>query len=155
MATTTLSSFSLSLPQLLHKPTKPLPFLFLLPRFNRRFRSLTITSSSTTSSNNFSSNCGDDGFSLDDFTLHSDSRSPKKCVLSDLIQEIEPLDVSLIQKDVPVTTLDAMKRTISGMLGLLPSDRFQVHIESLWEPLSKLLVSSMMTGYALSSILIH
>lgn len=80
-----------------------------------------------------------------------DSRSvflSQKCLLADLIQEIEPLDVSLIQKDVPLTTLDAMKRTISGMLGLLPSDRFQVHIESLWEPLSKLLVSSMMTGYA-------
>ncbi|EOA32092.1 hypothetical protein CARUB_v10015341mg [Capsella rubella] len=150
MATTTISSFSLSLPQLLRKPTKPLPFIFLLPRFNRRFRALTITASSSSS---FSSNHGgDDGFSLDDFTLRSDSRSPnpsKKCVLSDLIQEIEPLDVSLIQKDVPVTTLDAMKRTISGMLGLLPSDRFQVHIESLWEPLSKLLVSSMMTGYTL------
>lgn len=153
MATTTISSFSLSLSPLLRKPTKPLPpFIFLLPRFNRRFKTLTITASSATSSNNFSSNRGDDGFSLDDFTLHSDSRSPnpsKKCILSDLIQEIEPLDVSLIQKDVPVTTLDAMKRTISGMLGLLPSDRFQVHIESLWEPLSKLLVSSMMTGYAL------
>ncbi|XP_010467275.1 PREDICTED: uncharacterized protein LOC104747346 [Camelina sativa] len=153
MATTTISSFFLSLPPLVRKPTKPLPFIFLLPRFNRRFRALTtITASSATSSNSFSSNRGDDGFSLDDFTLHSDSRSPnpsKKCVLSDLIQEIEPLDVSLIQKDVPVTTLDAMKRTISGMLGLLPSDRFQVHIESLWEPLSKLLVSSMMTGYTL------
>ena len=36
------------------------------------------------------------------------------------------------------------------MLGLLPSDRFQVSIEALWEPLSKLLVSSMMTGYVLS-----
>lgn len=35
------------------------------------------------------------------------------------------------------------------MLGLLPSDRFQVFIEALWEPLSKLLVSSMMTGYTL------
>uniref|UniRef100_A0A2P2JA14 Uncharacterized protein MANES_S075500 n=1 Tax=Rhizophora mucronata TaxID=61149 RepID=A0A2P2JA14_RHIMU len=75
----------------------------------------------------------------------------KKTVLSDLIQEIEPLDVSLIQKDVPPTTLDAMKRTISGMLGLLPSDRFQVSIEALWEPLSKLLVSSMMTGYTLQN----
>ncbi|KAL1218834.1 hypothetical protein V5N11_003855 [Cardamine amara subsp. amara] len=147
MATTTISSFSLSLPQLLRKPTtKSSPFLFLLPQF-KRFRTLTITASATTSSNSFSSDDG--GFSLDDFTLHSDSRSPKKCPLSDLIQEIEPLDVSLIQKDVPLTTLDAMKRTISGMLGLLPSDRFQVHIESLWEPLSKLLVSSMMTGYTL------
>jgi hypothetical protein len=71
----------------------------------------------------------------------------QKSVLSNLIQEIEPLDVSLIQKDVPPTTVDAMKRTISGMLGLLPSDQFQVLIEALWEPLSKLLVSSMMTGY--------
>ncbi|KAL8554647.1 hypothetical protein ACS0TY_002730 [Phlomoides rotata] len=42
-----------------------------------------------------------------------------------------------------------MKRTISGMLGLLPSDQFQVMIDALWEPLSKLLISSMMTGYTL------
>lgn len=68
-------------------------------------------------------------------------------MLANLIQEIEPLDVSLIQKDVAATTVDAMKRTISGMLGLLPSDQFQVYIEALWEPLSKLLISSMMTGY--------
>lgn len=71
----------------------------------------------------------------------------QKSVLSNLIQEIEPLDVSLIQKDVLPTTVDAMKRTISGMLGLLPSDQFHVVIEALWLPLSKLLVSSMMTGY--------
>ncbi|KAG8645568.1 hypothetical protein MANES_10G076211v8 [Manihot esculenta] len=88
--------------------------------------------------------------SFDDFVFDGKSGSTdKKSVLSDLIQEIEPLDVSLIQRDVPPTTLDAMKRTISGMLGLLPSDRFKVFIESLWEPLSKLLVSSMMTGYTL------
>ncbi|CAI9104328.1 OLC1v1002976C1 [Oldenlandia corymbosa var. corymbosa] len=73
----------------------------------------------------------------------------KKSVLANLIQEIEPLDVSLIQKDVAANTVDAMKRTISGMLGLLPSDQFQVYIEALWEPLSKLLISSMMTGYTL------
>lgn len=73
--------------------------------------------------------------------------SIQKSALSNLIHEIEPLDVSLIQKDVPPATVDAMKRTISSMLGLLPSDQFQVLIEALWEPLSKLLVSSMMTGY--------
>nr|GEU36503.1 hypothetical protein [Tanacetum cinerariifolium] len=77
-----------------------------------------------------------------------DSRS-KKSVMLKLIQEIEPLDVSIIQRDVPPTTIDAMKRTISGMLGLLPSDQFQVLIEALWKPLSKLLVSSLMTGYTL------
>ncbi|XP_065870754.1 uncharacterized protein [Euphorbia lathyris] len=88
--------------------------------------------------------------SSDDFVSNRNWNSAdKKSVLSDLIQEIEPLDVSLIQRDVPPTTLDAMKRTISGMLGLLPSDQFKVSIEALWEPLSKLLVSSLMTGYTL------
>ncbi|KAF3435511.1 hypothetical protein FNV43_RR22600 [Rhamnella rubrinervis] len=89
--------------------------------------------------------------SFDDLSSNSRSRvdSSKKSILSNLIHEIEPLDVSLIQKDVPPATVDAMKRTISGMLGLLPSDQFQVLIDALWEPLSRLLVSSMMTGYTL------
>lgn len=87
--------------------------------------------------------------SFDGFTASNHNSRSKKSVLSNLIQEIEPLDVSHIQKDVPPTTIDAMKRTISGMLGLLPSDQFQVLIEALWEPISKLLISSMMTGYTL------
>ncbi|XP_044490110.1 uncharacterized protein LOC123214423 [Mangifera indica] len=90
--------------------------------------------------------------SFDDFGSESNfssAGSSKKSVLLDMIQEIEPLDVTLVQKDVSSTTLDAMKRTISSMLGLLPSDRFQVSIDALWEPLSKLLISSMMTGYTL------
>ncbi|XVE49279.1 hypothetical protein DITRI_Ditri01bG0070300 [Diplodiscus trichospermus] len=94
------------------------------------------------SSNNFDASPFHDAFG-------SNPTPSKKSVLANLIQEIEPLDVSLIQKDVSPMTVDAMKRTISGMLGLLPSDRFQVFIEALWEPLSKLLVSSMMTGYTL------
>uniref|UniRef100_A0A0C9S5J7 TSA: Wollemia nobilis Ref_Wollemi_Transcript_18968_1826 transcribed RNA sequence n=1 Tax=Wollemia nobilis TaxID=56998 RepID=A0A0C9S5J7_9CONI len=70
-------------------------------------------------------------------------------LLLSLIQEIEPLDISLIQKDVSADTVDAMKRTVSGILGVLPSDQFHVLIEAFWEPLSRLLVSSMMTGYTL------
>ncbi|KAK4284525.1 hypothetical protein QN277_001346 [Acacia crassicarpa] len=88
--------------------------------------------------------------SFDDFSSKRlRPNSSKKSVLLELIQEIEPLDVSQIQKDVPPTTVDAMKRTISSMLGLLPSDQFQVVIEALWEPLSKLLISSIITGYTL------
>ncbi|KAI9127674.1 hypothetical protein K1719_000667 [Acacia pycnantha] len=88
--------------------------------------------------------------SFDDFSSKRlRPNSSKKSVLIELIQDIEPLDVSQIQKDVPPTTVDAMKRTISSMLGLLPSDQFQVVIEALWEPLSKLLISSIITGYTL------
>ncbi|PWZ37642.1 Myosin-1 [Zea mays] len=46
-------------------------------------------------------------------------------------EDIEPLDLSVIQKDVAPETVDAMKRTISGMLGLLPSDQFCVIVEAL------------------------
>ncbi|TXG64177.1 hypothetical protein EZV62_011171 [Acer yangbiense] len=111
-------------------PSPPLRFVTTAPR---KPRTLIVFSSSN----------------FDDVSSQPNSDSSKKSVLSNMIQEIEPLDVTLIQKDVPPTTLDAMKRTISSMLGLLPSDRFQVSIEALWEPLSKLLVSSMMTGYTL------
>lgn len=105
---------------------------------SRKPRALVITACSASSSSS----------SFEDLNFRDNSRS-RKSVLLDLIQEIEPLDVSLIQKDVPPTTIDAMKRTISGMLGLLPSNQFQILIEAMWEPLSRLLVSSMMTGYTL------
>nr|XP_027106048.1 uncharacterized protein LOC113726498 [Coffea arabica] len=122
-----------------------LPTPRLLPRLalfytikSRSSKTLTFACSAAASSD------GSSTFGYDSKNLPS-----KKSVLAKLIQEIEPMDLSLIQKDVPPTTLDAMKRTISGMLGLLPSDQFQVYIEALWEPLSKLLISSMMTGYTL------
>lgn len=68
-------------------------------------------------------------------------------MLLSLVQEIQPLDATRIGKDVSPDSTDAMKRTISGMLGLLPSDQFHVMVETSGEPLAKLLVSSMMTGY--------
>ncbi|XP_021738773.1 uncharacterized protein LOC110705224 [Chenopodium quinoa] len=108
----------------------------ILSRRCRRFVVVAAASSSPSSSSFEEFDSGDSARSM----------SPK---LLDLIQDIEPLDISLIQKDVPPTTIDAMKRTISGMLGLLPSNQFQILVEALWEPLSRLLVSSMMTGYTL------
>ncbi|KDO47933.1 hypothetical protein CISIN_1g014957mg [Citrus sinensis] len=147
----TLLSFLSSLP-LCHSPPPqrrrfpPSPSNFSPLRFTaqepRKSRSLAVSSSSSSSSSPFDDFCSKLNSPLPD-------SSTKKSVLASMIQEVEPLDVTLIQKDVPPTTLDAMKRTISSMLGLLPSDRFHVFIEALWEPLSKLLVSSMMTGYTL------
>lgn len=109
---------------------------------SRRCRSLIVAASSSSSFSDSNES------SFGDFES-KDARRSKTPILLDLIQDIEPLDVSIIQKDVPPTTIDAMKRTISGMLGLLPSNQFQILIEALWEPLSRLLVSSMMTGYTL------
>ncbi|KAL6213311.1 hypothetical protein ACLB2K_012758 [Fragaria x ananassa] len=133
------SSLPLLPPPLRGSSPPPAPPIFRRVANPRRFSRLVLASSSSSPPSPF-----------DDLRRPTRPvQSSKKSVLSNLIQEIEPLNVSLIQKDVPPTTVDAMKRTISGMLGLLPSDQFQVVIEALWEPLSKLLVSSMMTGYTL------
>lgn len=150
MATLRSSVLSFLLPPSLPSPTlEPSSFaassvafppLCLVSSVNPRKLQITVPASHSDNAEG-SSPLGD--------AFDSSSNFSKKPILANLIQEIEPLDVSLLQKDVPPTTLDAMKRTISGMLGLLPSDRFQVSIEALWEPLSKLLLSSMMTGYTL------
>ncbi|CAM6086057.1 unnamed protein product [Calypogeia fissa] len=83
------------------------------------------------------------------FTSQNESSLKEGSVLLSLIREIEPLDISLISKDASPDSTSAMKRTISGMLGLLPSDQFQVTIETPPDHLARLLVSSMMTGYTL------
>ncbi|KAL2645501.1 hypothetical protein R1flu_013088 [Riccia fluitans] len=95
---------------------------------------------------------GADSESTSNFNLSTKLELQEKkdvSVLLSIIQEIEPLDISLISKDVSPDSTDVMKRTISGMLGLLPSDQFQVTVEASREPLARLLVSSMMTGYTL------
>lgn len=68
-------------------------------------------------------------------------------MLRDIILQIEPLDIGQLAQDASSDAMDAMKRTISGMLGLLPSDQFSVIVETEREALARLLVSSMMTGY--------
>ncbi|XP_074286252.1 uncharacterized protein LOC141611574 [Silene latifolia] len=146
--TTTTSTFSLPHSSSSSSSSSQLPPLkFSLIRVSsaatvssRRCRFQVSASSSSTPSSSF-----------DDHLEFRDTSSSKKPLLLDLIHDIEPLDVSLIQKDVPPTTIDAMKRTISGMLGLLPSNQFQIMVEALWDPLSRLLVSSMMTGYTLQN----
>ncbi|GFS42130.1 hypothetical protein Acr_00g0078210 [Actinidia rufa] len=139
-----LSFSPLSLPSSrppLRPPSSSFAFFPLQPSKNprkiRTLRTVVLASSSS---------------SFDEIFSKSEDPLSKKSVVLNLIQEIEPMDVSLIQKDVPLTTIDAMKRTISAMLGLLPSDQFQVLIEAVWEPLSKLLVSSMTTGYTLRNV---
>ncbi|PIA40312.1 hypothetical protein AQUCO_02500183v1 [Aquilegia coerulea] len=70
-------------------------------------------------------------------------------VISKMLKRIEPLDNSIICKGVSTEARESMKRTISTMLGLLPSDQFSVTIRVSRRPLDRLLVSSIITGYTL------
>jgi len=47
----------------------------------------------------------------------------EKSSLWNMIKDVEPLDLSVVERYVPPETVDAMKRTVSGILGLLPSDK--------------------------------
>lgn len=66
--------------------------------------------------------------------------------LANVLCRVEPLDVSIIGEGVSAAAKEAMKRTISSMLGLLPSDQFHVAIRVSNQPLDRLLISSVITG---------
>ncbi|KAK4754700.1 hypothetical protein SAY87_002804 [Trapa incisa] len=70
-------------------------------------------------------------------------------VIAHMLKRIEPLDNSFISKGVSESAKDSMKQTISTMLGLLPSDQFSIRITVSRQPLYRLLVSSIITGYTL------
>ncbi|KAL8475586.1 hypothetical protein ACS0TY_028300 [Phlomoides rotata] len=70
-------------------------------------------------------------------------------VIANMLKRIEPLDNSVISKGVSDSAKDSMKQTISTMLGLLPSDQFAVTVRVSKQPLDRLIVSSIVTGYTL------
>ncbi|XP_051141399.1 uncharacterized protein LOC127258564 [Andrographis paniculata] len=70
-------------------------------------------------------------------------------VIANMLRRIEPLDNSVISKGVSDSAKDSMKQTISTMLGLLPSDQFSVTVRVSKDPLDRLIVSSIVTGYTL------
>ncbi|XP_010524318.1 PREDICTED: uncharacterized protein LOC104802412 [Tarenaya hassleriana] len=70
-------------------------------------------------------------------------------VIANMVTRIEPLDTSVISKGISDSAKDSMKETISSMLGLLPSDQFSVSVTVSEQPLHRLLISSIITGYTL------
>ncbi|KAI4375309.1 hypothetical protein MLD38_013193 [Melastoma candidum] len=74
---------------------------------------------------------------------------PGFSVIANMLNRIDPLDNSVISKGVSESSKESMKRTISAMLGILPSDQFDVAVHVLRHPLRRLLISSIITGYTL------
>lgn len=69
--------------------------------------------------------------------------------LAEAIEALEPYDRSAMLSHVSVEAMDAIQKTASGMLGMLPPSQFHIHIRSLRDPLANLVFSSLCTGYAL------
>eukprot|EP00210_Caulerpa_lentillifera_P002256 g2167.t1 len=69
--------------------------------------------------------------------------------LAESISSLEPYDRGSILPHVSVEAMDAIQKTASGMLGMLPPTQFQIQIQASRDPLANLVFSSLCTGYAL------
>ena len=68
------------------------------------------------------------------------------------IQSLNPETVSQLSKPDSPEVWQAIERTITTMLGGLPSEDFNVMINTNRESLGKLLVSAMLNGYLLRNV---
>ncbi|KAK3410131.1 hypothetical protein EUGRSUZ_J02163 [Eucalyptus grandis] len=146
MATSARASFVLRRLADLSTKQQPPPPLPLLPR---RLLSVAPRRGAPASSSAATVSCLGGGVSDDFVSTRKSSLDRGFSVIANMLKRIEPLDNSVISKGVSDSARDSMKQTISAMLGLLPSDQFAVTIHISEQPLRRLLVSSVITGYTL------
>ncbi|MGK7916870.1 MAG: DUF760 domain-containing protein [Prochloraceae cyanobacterium] len=65
------------------------------------------------------------------------------------VQSLSPEAIAQLSKPHSQEVFQVMERNISGLLGALPSEHFEVSISTSREDLGKLLASAMMSGYFL------
>ncbi|OMO52729.1 hypothetical protein COLO4_37021 [Corchorus olitorius] len=120
------------------KPLPPSLSRFLPNRRNRPFSAVTVS-------------CLNSGGVYDDYSVSTQKSNLDRgfLVIANMLKHIEPLDTSVISKGVSDSAKESMKRTISTMLGILPSDQFSVLVSLSKPPLHRLLFSSIITGYTL------
>ncbi|KAM7279213.1 hypothetical protein ACFE04_006347 [Oxalis oulophora] len=125
--------------------------LLLLSRRSRRLIRCCLSNNRNSNSNSSGSGGGGGGVSDDYFVSTRKSTLANRgfSVILKMLKRIEPLDNCVISKGVSHSAKDSMKQTISTMLGLLPSDQFSVSVNFSKDPLDRLLVSSIITGYTL------
>jgi hypothetical protein len=65
------------------------------------------------------------------------------------VQSLSPEAIAQLSKPESPEVFGVMERNIVGLLGLLPSDRFDIQISTSREHLGQLLASAIMSGYFL------
>ncbi|XVE83879.1 hypothetical protein DITRI_Ditri16bG0123500 [Diplodiscus trichospermus] len=121
------------------KPLPPSLRCFLPNRRNRTASAVTVSC------------CLNGGGVSDDYFVSTQKSNLDRgfLVIANMLKHIEPLDTSVISKGISDSAKESMKRTISTMLGILPSDQFSVLVSLSKPPLHGLLFSSIITGYTL------
>mgnify|MGYP001231366887 CR=1 FL=1 len=87
-----------------------------------------------------------------EFLTTDNNDSDEGNTLIHYLQEQSPDVLQRIAKSASPEIQDIIKHNVQGLLGMLPSDQFEVKITSNRENFANLLSSAMMTGYFLRQI---
>ncbi|KAJ7957961.1 DUF760 domain-containing protein [Quillaja saponaria] len=90
----------------------------------------------------------------DNSTGSGDSKPPngtlpksRREILLEYVKNVQPEFMELFVKRAPQQVVDAMRQTVTNMLGTLPPQFFAVTVTTVAENLAQLMYSVMMTGY--------
>ncbi|KAF7817682.1 putative serine/threonine-protein kinase roco9 [Senna tora] len=72
-------------------------------------------------------------------------------ILLEYVKNVQPEFMELFVKRAPQQVVDAMRQTVTNMIGTLPPQFFAVTITTVAENLAQLMYSVMMTGYMFSN----
>ncbi|CAL5205524.1 unnamed protein product [Lathyrus oleraceus] len=83
-----------------------------------------------------------------------DSKSPngtlsksRREILLEYVKNVQPEFMELFVKRAPQPVVDAMRQTVTNMIGTLPPQFFSITVTTVAENLAQLMYSVMMTGY--------
>jgi len=77
---------------------------------------------------------------------HPDDELRRRLLLQ-YVQNVEPQIMDQFVQRAPAQVVDAMRQTITNMLGTLPPQFFDVSVSTIGENLAQMMYSVMMTGY--------
>ncbi|XP_019453750.1 PREDICTED: uncharacterized protein LOC109355196 isoform X3 [Lupinus angustifolius] len=72
-------------------------------------------------------------------------------ILLEYVKNVQPEFMDLFVKRAPQQVVDAMRQTVTNMIGTLPAQFFAVKVSTVAENLAQLMYSVMMTGYIFSN----
>ncbi|XP_023642993.1 uncharacterized protein LOC17894091 isoform X2 [Capsella rubella] len=71
----------------------------------------------------------------------------RRDILLEYVQNVKPEFMEMFVKRAPKPVVDAMRQTVTNMIGTLPPQFFAVTVTSVAENLAQLMMSVLMTGY--------
>ncbi|XP_010418386.1 PREDICTED: uncharacterized protein LOC104703983 isoform X3 [Camelina sativa] len=144
---------------LLQSPSRPSSSSFLAnrePKLSTTSSSVSFPLKSSSGSGNlmvvrvkaYDSSSSSDS-SADSSTPPNGTRQPKsrRDILLEYVQNVKPEFMEMFVKRAPKHVVEAMRQTVTNMIGTLPPQFFAVTVTSVAENLAQLMMSVLMTGY--------